>query len=598
MSSFLDKIKMKVATLGSHPEDLSCDHVTSMDFMEFNVAFNQEMQVDSSIKMNQQSFTRLLPLPQPTFGTVTMHNRSYFVKYTDVWKPFLAYYLNARFCNGQTSNIPLERPYIPNSVLTGFYLDPSVSSVIPVINPMPAKNYDFISDVSGSNMYHKLTSFGRYCHKIFRSLGYAPDFGAVMDKNDYHFDALPLLCVAKVALDWYYPPQYADLVPIYNDVKNLMWQLDTFSLSVADLTNIFQFMRYVGYDSDRFVSVFDSPVAPNSGSFTDISITDPTQEGSSNGGYRTQVSTVSDGNDVSLGTPHLRGTAISNGIPSNNIPPYNISEASIKMLERVSDYLHRNSLAGSRVVDRFLARFGKQLSNEHIWRSSYVGRQNIVIQFGDVMSHSDTAGAALGDYAGKGLGFGDDGNFEFWTVEPGQFIVISSLVPRIGYVQGIDRNLLSTTYLQEWQPEYDNVSVDAVGKGELYMPFHDVPLNNGYAKSIFGFLHRYYYKKIARDRLSGNFTFASSDPGRDCYYLFRMFNNSSNLSHNAAFMKGNDAAQYNRIFNAIESNQDYFNVIHRFNIKYRSHMLPLWENLDWHSGGKEITMDTMGTKVN
>lgn len=594
MASFLDKIKMKVATLGSHPQDMSCDHVTSMDFMEFNVAFNQEMQVDSSIKMNQQSFTRLLPLPQPTFGTITMHNRAYFVKYTDVWKPFLAYYLNARFCNGQTSNIPLERPYITNSDLCSFYLNSAVSSVVVVINPMPAKNYDFISNTNSATMYHKLTPYGRYCHKILRSLGYAPDFGAVEDKIDYHLDALPLLCVAKVALDWYYPPQYADLIPLYNDVKNLMWQLDTFNLSVGDLASIFSFIRYVGYDSDKFVSVFDNPVAPNSNSFTDVTIVDPTVSGNNNGGIRSQVNTNTANNDYH--TPVIQGLGSDGVSVSNNATL--VSDAAIKMLERVSDYLHRNSLAGSRVVDRFLARFGKQLSNEHVWRSSYVGRQNILIQIGDVMSHSDTSGAALGDYAGKGLGFGDDGNFEFWTVEPGQFIVVSSLVPRIGYVQGIDRNLLSTTHLQEWQPEYDNVSVDAVGKGELYMPFHDLPLTGNYAKSIFGFLHRYYYKKIARDRLSGNFTFASSDPGRDCYYLFRMFDNNSNLSHNVAFMKGNDAEQYNRIFNAIESNQDYFNVIHRFNIKYRSHMLPLWENLDWHSGGKEITMDTMGTKVN
>lgn len=596
MASFLDKVKMKVASLGSHPEDLSCDHVTSMDFMEFNVSFNQEMQVDSSIKMNQQSFTRLLPLPQPTFGTVTLHNRAYFVKYTDVWKPFLAYYLNARFCNGQTSNIPLERPYITNNDLCGFYLSSGVSSVVPYVNPMPAKSYDFINALSGATMYHKLTPFGRYAHKILRSLGYAPDFGAVIDKVDYHIDALPLLCVAKVALDWYYPPQYADLVPLYNDVKNLMWQLDTFNVSVGDLNNIFSFIRYVGYDSDKFVSVFDNPISPNANSFTDVNYTDIAVSGNSVGGLRSQVSTE-DNNINNYNTPILRGINAS-GNADNTVSPLQISDAAIKMLERVSDYLHRNSLAGSRVVDRFLARFGKQLSNEHIWRSSYVGRQNIVIQFGDVMSHSDTSGAALGDYAGKGIGFGDDGNFDFWTVEPGQFLVISSLVPRIGYVQGVDRNLLSTTHLQEWQPEYDNVSVDAVGKGELYMPFHDLPITGNYAKSIFGFLHRYYYKKIARDRLSGNFTFASSDPGRDGYYLFRMFNNNSNLSHNVAFMKGNDSEQYNRIFNSIENNQDYFNVIHRFSITYRSHMLPLWDNLDWHTGGKEIVMDTMGTKVN
>lgn len=595
MASFLDKVMMKIAAKGYHNCDLSCDHVTSMDFMEFNVPFNQEMQIDSEIKMNMQSFTRLLPLPQPTFGNVNMHNRAFFVKYTDVWKPFLAYYVNARFCNGQVTNIPIERPYIDMSTLLSFYVEEDIATIVPQLNPMPIKSYDFRSD-SGTG-YYKLTEFGRYCHKILRSLGYAPDFGTQIDKVSYHLDALPLLCVAKVYMDWYVNPQYANLYAAYNSVLNLMWKLDTFSLSVSDLRNIFTFIRFCQYDSDRFVSVFDNPVSPNNDAFTDITMLDASVPGNSNGGRRSAVTTNVNSQDNLYHTPVINGIDANGTIIGSN-PPYNLSQQTIDQLNRVTDFLHRNSLAGSRVVDRLLARFGVALSNDAVWRSSYVGRQNVPIQFGDVMSHSDTDGAALGDYAGKGLGFDDKGNFEFYTKEPGQFIVVSTMVPRVGYVQGIDRNLMATTYLQEWQPEFDNVGVDAVSKAELYVPFHDVPISGQWRNQIFGFLHRYYYKKIARDRLSGNFTFASSDAGRDGYYLFRMFDNNSNMDHNPAFVKGGDADQFNRIFNLNNSVQDYFNVIHRFNIKYKSKMLPIYEQVDWHTGQKEVVMDTQGTKVN
>ena len=144
-----------------------------------------------------------------------------------------------------------------------------------------------------------------------------------------------------------------------------------------------------------------------------------------------------------------------------NSAPF-ISEYALTALKSLTDFMKRNQLAGSKAADRYLARFGKALTSEQLGRSVYLGASMQDIQIGDIMSTSDTvngnAGEQLGAYAGKGISYGN-GHFDYETKEYGMFITVCSIVPKVGYFQGIDRTVKHLSKLDFYMPEFDNLGV-------------------------------------------------------------------------------------------------------------------------------------------
>lgn len=629
MVGFLDKVKIKTAAGKVNHFDLSGDHITTANFMEFSPIYNLEMVPNSKIELNVQTFSRLAPMPQPTFGSCLINNRAFFVPYRVVWKPWNDFITGARRPNSYSETGLSDLSYVPRfmqNVLASMFVQHHCIDEWDIIHdgavvtdelcirrcgpidldypdqPQPAdpttQFFDFASNFIDDYIY-TLTPKGRYFIKVLESIGYKVDFSDYQD-NDYELSALPLLCLAKIYCDWYYSGQYANFSADYVEIASLFEKQDTYLLTYDQIYKILNLIEKVNYDSDYFTSNWDYPSAPNPDS---------------------------DNSNIAFGDPIVSDNYVTNGLINGEAVLMHqggdlnaVSQFMVDALHKLNDYMKRHQLAGSRALDRYLARFGVTLSADKLNRSLYCGKQNFVVQFGDVMSHSDTDGASLGDYAGKGVAYDPNGKFSFDTDEFGMFFVINSIIPQVGYVQGIDRINKHIVPSHFYTPEFDNLSVQATASNELYVPFgkdqvkvvdpqffdFDVPLSSGLADNIFGYLPRYAEYKVGKSRLTGDFRYGSINAGKDSWHLFRMFKfedfdfDAENVVHSEKFIKGVDANQYLRLFYNTTDDQDYFNLVHRFGVKFSSPMKPLYDYYDFdeRDGGKEVTVDVNGVKAN
>ena len=79
MANFFSKIKLPTAVDKRTHFDLSCDHVTTMDWFSPKISYIKEMVPNESIEIKQETFTRLAPMTVPTFGRINMIHRAFFV---------------------------------------------------------------------------------------------------------------------------------------------------------------------------------------------------------------------------------------------------------------------------------------------------------------------------------------------------------------------------------------------------------------------------------------------------------------------------------------------------------------------------------------
>ena len=589
MASFLDKFKLNTAVDSRTKLDLSSQHITTGNFMQFNIAWSKELVPKEKITINMETFARLEPLPVPTFGRANIHNRAFFVPFRTIfpaWNDFITDTRHQFQITGSTvgaSKLVNTTPIIANDVLCSFFAASS--------NGLTRESSTPIDDVvyqrgASDNVGLEFTPKGRQVLKVLQSLGYNLNW-TYADKTK--FSALPLLAVAKVYCDWYWPSnytadqQYANLDGLfrYDSVGSLNSEYKL-ELGVFDLKNIFDVIgRGVNYDSDYFVSAWDNPTTPSDGSYSEMIVNGNVDSHS----YELDVTSASDG-EVYLGA-------------ADNM----ISQYSLKMLRALTDYMKRHQLVGARALDRYLARFGINLPAEKLNRSLYLGCATQGLQFGDIMSTADTDGAELGKYAGKGLSYGD-GNFEFETSEYGIMIIISSIVPTVGYYQGVDRNVMHTNKLDYFTPEFDNLGVQVITANEL------ITADNAYTgltnaqnlpTTTFGFTPRYAEYKTGKDRLTGDFRIKTIGADDNSWHMMREveYSTAADVRHNVGFVRGLDAGQYSRIFyNTNADDGDKFKIIHNFNITSYSPMKSMFDTYEFEDKGDKVVEDVNGVKMN
>lgn len=647
MASYLDKFKVKVGIEKNTKLDMSCQHITTADFMQLAPVYIKEMVPGERISVHQETFTRLAPMPVPTFGRGNVHNRAFFVPYRTIYKGWNDFITDAtHICSDGSSDgrIGTTVPYFTmKNLLAALFMvsnasrrsnefadfvavDAGSTQDADVIysdeaNPRVVDFYMYdpnlgvtISDVGTSGGHTSIGAIwkpkGRQVVKILESIGYK----LVGNSEWYTFQmsALPLMAFFKVYIDWYFPSQYygdtsrAVIEAILNDDRSA----NGVQIGVQELSTILSLVTYVNYDSDYFVSAFDNPQGPTTDAYSNMSITDITLGNKADSITTTTVSnsvygSVNANKVGGNGTP-LLGTNYNatNGVNLTGA----ISQYALTALKSLTDYMKRHQLVGARAMDRYLARFGKNLAAEKLNRSNYIGHTSFGLQFGDIMSQSDTDGAQLGAYAGKGLGYGTSG-FDYDTDEYGLFIICNSIVPTVGYCQGIDRTVMHLAKLDFWTPEFDQLGNQAIGSGELYVNSYNgsSAINDSGFNTIFGYTPRYAEYKIARDRLSGDFRIPHNSQSGDtsnAWHMMRLFNdaswsdNGNNVKHSKNFVLGTDGSQYNRIFYNTESTADHFYVIHNFNIVSWSPMHALYDTYEFDSKGDTVVADVNGVKVN
>jgi hypothetical protein len=677
MANFLDKFKVKTALEKNTTLDLSCQHLTTSNWMEYSPVYTKEMVPGEKLNVNMETFARLAAMPVPTLGRSLIHNRAFFVPYRTVfkgWNDFITDTMHVSSDLSAPNTIPSTVPYFSNIDILKLFFDATGEPLVKVADIPSASdatlwihsyNQDGTFGTSGSIAF-SFTNLGRRFLKILHSLGYRPiwdlsvsdgaaeiiadeewfsraikpnpdgdgqitdiyvDFVSLqsyitaVDTEGYGYNtvknsALPLFSALKVYVDWYWPSQYVGDVA-YNRITSLLSDdvgRDPY-ISGSDLYFVLNSIKAVNYDSDYFVSAFDAPTGPAA---NDVNVSTMTMYdvNNTNGGSSNLLIT-NDIDDDAVYAPKV-GNATEENPKTNNV--HGISQYALDALKAMTDYFKRHQLVGSRALDRYYARFGKSLSAEKLNRSNYIGAMNQPIQFADVFSHSDTEGAQLGAFAGKGLSYGGQG-FEFSTDEYGMFIIVSSIIPIVGYYQGQDRTTMHLNRLDFWTPEFDQLGNQAIARRELYIPqfvdSNDTQMIDTYYTStdningVFGWTPRYSEYKIGRDKMTGDFQLHSKSAAGDtstAWNLMRDINmedfydsskpNELDIVHTIDFVQGTDNNQYNRIFYNTNSNADKFYVIHNFNVTSNSPMHSLYDSYEFDSKGDSVVADVNGVKVN
>ena len=129
MANFLDTIKVKTAVEKRTNLSLDCDHITTANFMQFNVVFSRELVPDQSLDIDMSTFARLQPLPVPTYGKARIQNRCFFVPFRTIFPAFNDFITDARhnFSNG-TSGIVNNVPLVSSKAITTLSVNFSISS--------------------------------------------------------------------------------------------------------------------------------------------------------------------------------------------------------------------------------------------------------------------------------------------------------------------------------------------------------------------------------------------------------------------------------------------------------------------------------------
>lgn len=570
-----NKTRIAVASNKRSNMDLTAPHLTTTDWYQFTVAKAMELVPNQKIDVRHELFTRLEPLAVPTFGRGQFRNYAFWVPFRVVfpaWNDFITDSPHT-FDTG-ISGMVRSTPLLSNSVLLE-YLTGNGNSLVTDVQDS-AYDFNFVN----SEAKYVFTSRGRYIYKLLRSLGYAPIFDRNCTKK---YSALPLLCLAKIYADWFWPAQYANLQSVAQ-INALFTKnsVSAYELTRYDLSTIFDCLSYITYNQSYLTSAWDNPSAPNNLGTSYFEIDDLTNE---------NIQVKNDNVNAWLSPDNTGG----------------FTQYALTALRSLSDYLKRHQLVGSRSIDRYLARFGIKLSSEKTMRSVLIDKYFQDIQFGDVTSTASTDGASLGDFAGKGLSFGDGSYTVDSNGEYGMFIVVTLACPAVDYYQGMNRQVMHTTKLDFFTPEFDALGTQAISSAEAYVPMVDnIVEGNELYDSVFGFTPRYAEYKVPYAMLTGDYALGSRNVGKDSWYLFRdlkplsELNPGSPLVHDLDFALTTDSAQYDRIFNNTDSTNDHFNVIHMFYIDSSMPASSLYDTYQFMDDDKSehVSMDVNGTTLN
>lgn len=591
--------KMPIAITHYSDLDLSCQHLTTANFMEFNVAYQRELVPRQSIDIDMTTFVRMESLPVPTYGNCDIHNRAYFVPYRTVMRGWNEFIDDSTVVTYNGDVIYPSTPCLSSTELINLFINGYgyAEDLGPLFSVEDA--YDFVYyNSSGESFAYKFTVLGKYTYKLLCSLGIKIHFDI---RTETIYSALPLLSLMRVYSDWYFPSAYVDDEEMNalrkwfekeptDDVREFADEFDAGSMSI-----VFSRLFHVAYDSDYFVSSWDNPVAPSSSAFSFTRINDVTNDGLPSN--RADVST-----DFTNGTPLVNSGS-------------SLSQFAVDALKAVTDYMRRNQISGARVLDRYLSRWGIQLPSAKLNRSEWIGESTSKFVFGDVFSTADTDGANLGSYAGRGAGRNSKaGIVSYTSSEFGMLIIISSIVPKTAYFQGCDRNVFHLNRLDFYTPEYDNLGVQALSTSELYVPTgelnpEDANESINYDNAVFGFVPRYSEYKRGYDNMTGDFvlgTQAASNRGwslmRDVsdYYYSRDTTRYEDIVHSLSFVDAKDWQQYNRIFNVVSPIEDKFKIIHNFVVKSRFPGKPMYDSYEFREEDKaqKVTIDVNGVRAN
>lgn len=601
---------LKSAAHNRVPFDLSSRTVTTGEFYQFTPVKMIECVPGDKFNIDMTVFTRTAALKVPSFDRAVIQSRAFFVPSRLCYPYFNEFITGEKIAIGSSSYTP-TLPLISSGVLTEWFAAGhlgghalSTTAPIDIENPDSIPVHDFSitnpDTVPVSRAYRNLTYWGRQALKIFQGLGYRWNWQTRFEAQDDQamdvtvtFSALPLLAFLRIYLDWFVPSQLQAAHPIAQYLNSLKTGSTAGEMTQAQIENLFSSLA-PAYDEDYFTAAW---LYPNEvGGDTNRIVPSTLRDYGANIGGAVQSDSVGTYVD-SMSTSLLR---------TNYGTLERVSQYALNLLEGMANYVTRNNYAGSRAVEQILARFGVRVPDTRLQRCEFIGADDTDVQFAEVTAMADSGDYKVGQFAGKGVALGSDGNWTIECKEYGYIVIVSTIVPKISYVQGFDRHVIHRNRFDFYTPEFDCVGPQAIAAGELYCqsndseadPFDDLVAGNGHPTDVFGYCPRFAEYKTSKDSLLGDFNIPHLNAGLDSFYFSRLLkpNGAFPLKAQGPFLFA-DGRQYNRIFNVKDQDTDHFYMWYKFDIKAMRPMRSISDSIPLDGDGEKIAQQPNGVHL-
>lgn len=226
-------------------------------------------------------------------------------------------------------------------------------------------------------------------------------------------------------------------------------------------------------------------------------------------------------------------------------------------------YLERNNLVGTRLMARFLARFGIAPSYERLNLPEYLGGFRKMVTVGDVISNTGTGSSpdvpfetnSVYSEAGQRVGqlninSGMD-TIKYHANEFGVLMVVHTLIPEVQYVQGLEKEWTRGTTNDKFDyftPELQDVGDQPIRTSELWF---GSGADTATRDVVFGWTRRYEDYCYKPDIVSGDLVLSETEIGMENIHLARLFDEQPILTPEFTEIGPEQRLQFDRIFNVV-----------------------------------------------
>ena len=642
------KQKISIASGSLKPKDMSRNHYTTLGFGSIFPVYCEEVVPKDKVNCRVTNFSRLAPMILPNLGTLQMKLHAFYVPFRLVWNHFDNFKEGLPSWNSNGAQVYKSVPHINDVWLTKLFYNFRKNAVVeaPLQNWLCEKvnvtdvtdgGFDFRLVVDNTVEYYRLSKLGKDILHVLYALGYnfnwtlQNEFSGTRVVTDYSL--LPILCWLKVYNDYFIPSQLQPSSHLNEILANLHDLTASDTNSVLSESFLYTFYQSFAqsqyfYQNNYFTSAWQTPNSPLEGlnnignTSSDYAIINSI---SAQGSQRNQISQPVTTNSNGVMPQNVSAQALSN--------QYQLSADGLSFLQKFARFIKRSNFAGSRAIERILARYGVRVDDFQIGMCKYLGSDSIILQKADVTVTGNTEEA--GEYKGKG-----------WFTSPekvrsfkcdcdyfGMFIVTSSIETPSMYVTGVRRRNMRIYPLDYWTPELDGGTMEAIAGSELYgrdfatdaaaPSLNSLGLVSG---NVFGFSPKYSSYKTSIDDITGDFTIPRLKGNiqnfilpREIFDLHKRYldyvqapsgshtltdylYDSSYVAPTGAITEfspiktlfGNDMYQFNRIFeNTTGFNDPIFSVF-KIDCVINSPTLPLDESSELIGKGKIHEFETNG----
>lgn len=587
----LSKIKIGQSA-STYKHDVGCDIHSTLNFKFVQPTYMLPMDGGNKINLRLRQLVRLAPLPVPSFARMRVENRGYFIPAVDVMPAFEAMRTHVQINTSVSQYIPTTVTTVSPKFLLMYLLchhsimacftqksgqinatawtvsrfnvtSSGANSInncwasfvdslnkpvkyaysnfhdnnIIADNELSIDGADFVyidrtlsngTSVSPDTFAFKLTPKGKALFSIFSGLGYNLDW-----YNDNEVSALPILAFYKGYFDLFAPKRvltwsdtaaYALINYMYENGKT-EYSLTSNASTSGDTNYTNAFLESLGEcfvtQQDDFISVHRA--TPFGGAdVTDVEnrLTVP----------HYIDSTVGSDTFIKPDTFAQGGsnTTSQQGQEVNISTNYPLTYARLKVLERLSKFVSKNSVIGRKVESYIKAHYDSTVLSSFFKDSKFVFQFNSDCSINDVMSTAQTTsadgvGENLGAYAGKGIGFGDD-KVNFEAPSFGFFIIFTNVAPKTGFYQGDDPTLYGVNRWTLPNTEFDGIGMELTPLSCVHASngVCDKTVNKVLTAESFGYVPRYSGFKVHKDVVAGDMALRSSQASYAPYHLERI----------------------------------------------------------------------------